>query len=172
MKGKWPVPVFKWKGALERYKYALLVLAAGLLLLALPLGGGGGEQPEAAQAQAEEFDLEAFEEKLGRALSQIQGAGEVRVVLTLDSGARQVLAQDQDRDGEGYTTSTVTLSRGSGQQEVVSLQTVAPSFRGALVVCPGGGDPQVRLELAQAVAALTGLGADRITICQGNGETK
>lgn len=171
MKGKWPTPVFKWKEALERYQYALLVLAVGLLLLMLPIGGTDGEKPETAPAQAEEFDLGAFEEKLGQALSQIQGAGEAQVVLTLDSGTRQVLAQDQDRDGEGYATSTVTLSRGSGQQEVVPLQTVAPSFRGALVVCPGGGDPKVRLELAQAVAALTGLGADRITICQGNGKT-
>ena len=170
MKGTWPTPVFKWKGALERYKYALLVLAAGLLLLALPLGGGaGGGESQTARAPEQEFDLEAFEEKLALALSRIDGAGEARVVLTLDGGERRVLAQDQDRDGEGYATSTVTLSRGSGQQEVVALQTVAPSFRGALVVCPGGGDPQVRLELAQAVASLTGLGADRITICCGNG---
>lgn len=169
MKGTWPALVLKWKGALERYKYALLVMAAGILLLALPLGGGGASsEAEQLSVQAEDFDLESFEEKLGAALSKIDGAGEARVVLTLDSGARQVLAQDQNRDGEGYATSTVTVSRGSGQQEVVPLQTVAPNFRGALVVCPGGGDPQVRLELAQAVAALTGLGADRITICQGN----
>ena len=31
----------------------------------------------------------------------------------------------------------MTLGRGSGSQEVVLLQTVAPQFRGALVVCAG-----------------------------------
>ena len=66
------------------------------------------------------------------------------------------------------TESTVTLGRGSGEQSVVPLQTLAPQFRGALVVCPGGEDPQVRLKLAEAVSALTGLGADRISICKGN----
>ena len=91
------------------------------------------------------------------------------MVLTVDSGSRRVLAQDQERDREGGSTvSTVTVGRGSGTQEVVPLQTLAPSFRGALVVCPGGGDPQVRLKLSEAVSALTGLGTDRISVCEGN----
>lgn len=63
----------------------------------------------------------------------------------------------------------VTVGRGAGNQDVVSLQTVAPQFRGALVVCPGGGDPQVRLRLIEAVSALTGLGANRVSVCQGEG---
>ena len=90
-------------------------------------------------------------------------------VLTLDSDGRQILAQDQERDREGGGSSTtVTVGRGSGQQEVVPLQTLAPEFRGALVVCPGGGDPRIQLRLLEAVSALTGLGTDRISICQGN----
>ena len=90
------------------------------------------------------------------------------MVLTLDGGSRQVLArnQDQERDG-GSSNTVVTVGKGSGQQEVVPLQTVAPQFRGALVVCPGGEDPQVRLKLIGAVAALTGLGSDRISVCAG-----
>ena len=38
----------------------------------------------------------------------------------------------------------------------------------ALVVCPGGNDPAVKLQISEAVAALTGLGADKISICKGN----
>ena len=37
----------------------------------------------------------------------------------------------------------MTLGRGSGSQEVVPLQTVAPSSERALVVCAGGDDPGV-----------------------------
>ena len=168
MKWKWPQPVQAWKGALGKYQFVLLVLAAGLLLLLLP--SGGERDSPAQQPESEEvFDLEAFEEKLARTLSQVEGAGPTRVVLTLSSGSRQVLAQDQEVDGGGGSASTVvTVGKGSGNQEVVPLQTVAPSFRGALVVCPGGGDPQPRLELIRAVSALTGLGSDRITVCQGN----
>ena len=83
--------------------------------------------------------------------------------------SRQVLAQDTQSRGEGErSVSTVTLGRGSGSQEVVPLQTVAPQFRGALVVCAGGDDPGVRLQVIRAVSALTGLGSDCITVCQGD----
>ena len=170
MNVKWPEPVRKWKGALEKYKYVLLVIAVGAALLMLPTGKApGGEEKNQVAVQTDSFDLEAFEERLEQVLSQIVGAGKTQVVLTLDSGSRRVLAQDQDRDRDGgLASSTVTVGRGSGSQEVVPLQTLAPNFRGALVVCPGGGNPQVRLKLVEAMSALTGLGSDRISICEGN----
>lgn len=170
MKGTWPELAQRWKGALGKYQYVLLVLAAGVALLLLPTGGGrdSPSQPDPPERQ-DAFDLDAFEEKLADTLSQVKGAGEARVVLTLDGGSRQVLAQDQERDsGGGGSSTVVTVGQGSGSQGVVPLQTLAPSFRGALVVCPGGADPSVRLALMEAVSALTGLGADRITICEGN----
>ena len=60
------------------------------------------------------------------------------------------------------------MGRGSGNQSVVPVQTLTPSFRGALVVCAGGDDPGVRLQVIRAVSALTGLGSDCITVCQGD----
>ena len=90
-------------------------------------------------------------------------------MLTLDNSGRQVLAQDVEREADGGGSSTVvTVGAGSGGQEVVALQTVAPQFRGALVVCPGAGQAQTKLQLLEAVSALTGLSADRISICEGN----
>ena len=172
MKISWPKGMERWKAVLERYRYALLVVAVGALLLLLPTGGA---QPAAEERQTdrETFfqleELEELEEKLARTLSSIHGAGETEVMLTLKSGSRQVLAQDTQSRGEGErSVSTVTLGRGSGSQEVVPLQTVAPQFRGALVVCAGGDDPGVRLQVIRAVSALTGLGSDCITVCQGD----
>ena len=172
MKEKWSGLAQRWRGALEKYRYVLLVIGAGVVLLMLPAGGGqdssGREVQESGETEA--FDLERFEEMLHQPLSQVEGAGKDRVVLTLEEGSRQVLARNQDRDGEGGGSNTVvTVGKGAGNQDVVSLQTVAPQFRGALVVCPGGGDPQVRLRLIEAVSALTGLGANRVSVCQGEG---
>ena len=167
MKWKWPEAARRWKGALGKYSYVLLVMAVGVVLLLLPSGGRDSPEEPAREEEAA-FDLEAFEKKLEAALSQIEGAGETRVVLTLDGGSRQVLARNQDRDGEGGGSNTVvTVGKGSGQQDVVPLQTVAPEFRGALVVCPGGGNAAIRLRIIEAVSALTGLGSDRISVCAG-----
>ena len=172
MNWKWPEPVKRWKGALGRYQFVLLVIGAGVLLLLLPTGGresSPAPSEEASSIQSDCFDLEAFEARLEQTLSQIEGAGKTRVVLTLDSGSRQILAQDVERESDGAGSSTVvTVGGGSLGQAVVPLQTVAPSFRGALVVCPGGGDAQTRLRLVEAVSALTGLSSNRISICEGN----
>ena len=167
MKEGWPALVRRWKGALGKYGYVLLVIAVGAALLLWP--GGGEEETVLAEESETYFDLEKFETKLEQALSRIEGAGEVSVVLTLESDGRQVLAQDRDTDGAGGGTSTtVTVGRGSGTEEVVPLQTFTPDFRGALVICPGAGEAQVRLRLTEAVSAVTGLGSDRISVCTGN----
>ena len=57
--------------------------------------------------------------------------------------------------------------RGSGSQETVTVQEIYPRYQGALLVCAGGDDPTVRLQLTEAMSALTGLGADKISISQG-----
>ena len=84
MKWKWPEAAQRWKEGLRRYLYVLLVAAAGVALLLLPSGGRdspGGELPD--QEEGASFDLESFETKLERTLSQIEGAGETRVVLKI-----------------------------------------------------------------------------------------
>lgn len=169
MKISWPKGMERWKTVLDRYRYALLVVAVGVILLMFPTGESRTKAEEVPADREAFFQLEELEEKLARTLSDIRGAGETSVMLTLKSGSRQVLAQDTQSRGEGERSiSTVTLGRGSGSQEVVPLQTVAPQFRGALVVCPGGDDPGVRLQVIRAVSALTGLGSDCITVCQGS----
>ena len=160
-------------GALEKYKFVLLVLLAGILLLVLPLPGGGGaeELPRETAAAGAEFDLDALERRMEAALSRIEGAGEGSGVLALRAGTPQVLAQDvssarsQEDQEEGRTT--VVVSAGSGRGEAVALQQIYPQFQGALVVCAGGDDPAVQLKLVEAVSALTGLGSDKISICKG-----
>jgi len=107
----------------------------------------------------------------------IDGAGEVTVVLTLRSSGEQVFAQDirsSGRTQRGDTgedifelnETTVVISAGSQQQIPVSLKYIYPEYLGALIVAQGAGDATVRLELMQAVAGLTGLGMDRITVAR------
>lgn len=91
----------------------------------MSFGGGSWNRPAAMasgrrktesatqETVQEEFDLEAFEEKLAHTISQIQGAGEAQVVLSLQSSSRQVLAQDKEQGSQGdSSTTTVTVGRG------------------------------------------------------------
>lgn len=173
MKFQWKPPSGPvWK-LLDQYKYVLIVIAAGIILLLWPSGEKKGE-PEAVGAEIpqDSFDLEALEEKLSRTLSQIDGAGKVTVTLTVRSGMEQVLASDRTTSvterGSSVEEETVLVGSGSGQ-EVVPLTRRYPTFQGALVVCEGADDTELRLTIMQAVSALTGLGTDRITVCKGGG---
>ena len=155
----------RWKERWQRYKYSLLVVLAGAILLLLP---SGDTQPKQKETQWPDsgFDLQETEEKLERALSQISGAGEVTVALTLKEGARQVPALDTQLSEKEQRTQTVIRSSGSGVEEAIFLQRIYPKYQGALVVCDGGGDARVKLELLEAVRVLTGLSAEKIFVCK------
>lgn len=156
----------KLKAWLRKYKLALLVLAVGVVLLAWP---AGVEKPAPASedARLSSFDPGEVERKLERVLGRIDGAGEVAVALTVSDGVQRRYAADETRRGEEVQTQTVVVSTGSGTQEAVPVGEHWPEFQGAVVVCQGGGDPEVRLLITQAVCALTGLGSDRVTVCKG-----
>ena len=170
MKFKWNIG--KLKDFLKQYKYVLIVIAVGVLLLIWP-----SDMEETSKAEsggqpttAEDFSVEALEKRLSCVLSKIEGAGEVSVVLTVQSGVERVLATDRSLDqtenSRDMEEKTVVIS-GSDGDEVVLLTQRYPTFQGALVVCPGGDDPQICLLITRAVSVLTGLGADRITVCRG-----
>ena len=171
MKFQWKLPEGAvWK-ALDRYKYVLIVIAAGIVLLLWPTGERKQSAGTDGSAGAwESFDLDALEKKLSRTLSMVEGAGEVTVTLTVKSDMEQVLASDRTTSvserGSSVEEETVLVNTGSGQDTVL-LTRKYPTFQGALVVCEGGDDAAVRLLLTQAVSSLTGLGADRITVCKG-----
>ena len=146
---------------LEKFKYPALILLLGLVLILWP-AKQKPEQPPEEPAHAEPEDrLDARMEEI---LSCIEGAGRVRVLLTKRTGDETVFQTDETaskgEDSESRTRTTVM----SGADVPVVRQTVYGQYRGALIVCGGADSPSVRLQLINAVAGLTGLPADRITV--------
>ena len=82
--------------------------------------------------------------------------------------AELVLAQDSSLRYSGSVQSPDNYERRSDAVTdsggVVVTQEKYPQYRGALVVCDGGGSDAVRLQVVEAVSALTGLGSDRIAV--------
>ena len=158
----------KWRDILKKYRFAALVALAGVVLMLLP--GKKDSMPDAETAERETFSLEETERRMAEVLGAMDGVGRVQVMLTLKNGPELELAEDADdtdRDGElRRQREPVTLNRGSGYQDVVVTRETYPVYLGAVVVCQGAGSGGVRLAVTEAVAALTGLPADRITVVQ------
>lgn len=146
----------------------LAALGLGVLLLLLPRFGSG--TVEAPRVTEPPFSLEAEEARIAKALSRISGAGQVTVILTLDTGLMREYARNTEDSrqsggsGESRTQAKSEVAR--DQDEALTVQYAYPRYRGALVIVQGDGST-LKLEITQAVSALTGLGADRITVIRG-----
>lgn len=155
----------------NRYKYVALVILIGVGLLLWPATDGKTELPDQTVENSTERDLETEMEQI---LGMMSGVGQVKVMLTVESNGEKHLAQDTElryrgdsEAPEDYSrqTKTVLVDDGSGDAAVVT-RSMQPTYRGALVVCQGGGQPDVKLAVTEAVSALTGLSADRITVAK------
>lgn len=160
-----------WKGMaekLKKYRYPALILALGLLLLLLPGKEENAGTPVAAEELPREtgFDLEAFTAEAEALLSGIEGAGEVRLLLTLENdGSRTYLADRTEASSEtGQRQTDHVLRSAEGEELPVLVEYAFPQFRGAVVVCQGADSPTVTLALKEALSGLIGLGMDKITV--------
>ena len=140
-----------------KYKYVLIILLAGLILLLLPTGSRTKAKAAAVSEQTQPQTIQAEEQRLTTLLQQINGAGQVQVLLSYRCSAERELATDDS--GE-----PTIISAGGGAQEAVELKTVSPQYLGAVVVCDGADSPQVQLAVTQAVAQFTGLSTDHISV--------
>lgn len=159
----------KWKELWKRYRYVAIVLLAGIVLMLLPTRQEDGDRTESGEAA---FSLSQTEQRMETLLGKMSGVGRVQVMLTLKNGSQLELAQDTDeslsQSEQRSQSQPLTLNRGSGYQDVVVTQETYPVYLGAVVVCQGAGSSSVRLAVTEAVAALTGLTADRIRVVQWN----
>ena len=157
----------RWSELWKKYKFVLLVVLVGIILMLLPVSSQTKETEEnKSQIPQESFDLAAMEQRMEEVLGKIDGVGKLRLMLTLQSGTRLTLAEDTQRDQDRTQRETVTLKRGSGNQEIVITNRFYPVYQGAVVVCQGADSSAVRLAITETVQALTGLPSDRIRVAK------
>jgi len=144
----------------KKSRAAALVLLCGIVLMCLP---GGKKETQAAQP-AETVREQTMEEALEEILSQVAGAGSVRVLLSGQTSETTHFQTDDIRDGESLRQETVLTTGDNRVQTALVRQTEAPTYRGAIIVCQGADSPAVRLAVVEAVAVATGLTTNRITV--------
>ena len=147
---------------LKKYKYALIVVCIGLLLMWIPgrnVAATGQSKP--AESMPEETELAV---KLEQILSKIQGAGEVKVLLSESRGEKIIYQTDTSGSGDNLRVDTVILTDSQREQSGLKQTVLAPEYLGAIVVCQGADRADVRLAIVEAVSDLTGLGADKISV--------
>ena len=181
-------PDLSWLGGIAekilpvliKYRALLVVLLAGVLLVSAGWPGSGRHDPvqETAPAAADEegFSLSAFEENLNQKLAAIEGVGRVGLMLSLDQTEEAVYAvntrrTDSEAGGQSYESDLTVVSDGSYGETPVTVKNLLPTFRGAVVLCDGADNAEVRLAVTQAVTTVCGIGADKVTVLKMAAET-
>lgn len=171
----------KWSEKLPQplRKNGLMLLGiAGILLICFSdLLFASSEKKEAVPATTSQQQALQLQTQLEDLLAQIEGTGEVSVMLTLESESEQVYAQDertQSQSGQSggtatntFETSHVVLNTHDGDAPLVET-TYLPQVRGVAVVCQGADDISVVTRITEAVSVVLDLPASRICVTKMN----
>lgn len=195
--------------AKEKNNLLVLVLAGVLLMvIALPVDSGKkkekdsengssaseninnngylytGEENTGVQGQlymgsAEEYTA-MMERKVEELLGQMEGAGQVKVIITLRSSSEKVVEKDApvsrtdttEADSGGGTRtvnsvetgeSTVYTSEG-GYSEPYVIKTISPQVEGVVVLAEGAGSGSVSKNISDVIQVLFGIDAHQVKV--------
>lgn len=122
-----------------------------------------------------------WEEKLEESLRFVEGAGQVRVLITLAGSEEQVLTRDgkeevsdtQETDAAGgsrHVTETkldrsvVRTVDERGKEVPLVVRTISPEVEGVVVIAQGAGSERVRRDIIEAIQVLFEVDMNRIAI--------
>jgi stage III sporulation protein AG len=142
-------------------------------------GGTDGVQPTVSKTASSEMERE-----LARTLSQITGAGEVRVEISLKSANRKIWErqtrvnkrvnqrQSEMDTEESSSDELVFAKERDGSDNPVLKEELAPEIQGVLVVASGACDSGVKAVLTETVMTVLSLPAHRVMVIAGKDESK
>ena len=172
---------------LKRSDWLILVLA-GILILIIALPTDTKEKKQAEKSKENiskenntmEASKDEIERKLEDILEKIDGAGDVKVMITYQDSGTQVVEKDKNTSESDSTggvrstkeqqlqESTVYEEADAGNTPFVSKELL-PKVEGILIVASGGDNQKVKQNISEAVLALFQVEAHRIKIVKMSG---
>lgn len=177
---------------LKRSDWLILVLA-GILILIIALPTDTKEKKQAEEAKENiskenntmEASKDEIERKLEDILEKIDGAGDVKVMITYQDSGTQVVEKDKNTSENSLEESDTTGGVRSTKEQQLQESTVyeeadagntpfvskelLPKVEGILIVASGGDNQKVKQNISEAVLALFQVEAHRIKIVKMSG---
>ena len=163
----------------------LLLLAAGLFLLSIAAGGRKEKNedtailPQEVQKEMAVRGVEHLEDRLTELLTHIRGVGEAEVMITLADQGEKIVLKDQkssvqslnEADGAGGSRVSTTSEK---EEETIYESSETPfvtkeyaaQVAGILIVCEGGADKNIVMDIVSAAEALFNVPAHRIVVLE------
>ncbi len=116
--------------------------------------------------------IENQEEKLQSLLETIDGAGNVEVMITLESCYENVYLKDSslktestEEDFKEEQEETYIMAKtGSNTQDGVIIKVYEPVVKGVAVVAEGGGNENIKMAIIETVSAVFNINSTNISV--------
>lgn len=185
----------KWKELKKKYwppkKDQLLILVLlGLLLAVIAIPVDTDKKEEKSSEASDEGDRvkgndsfgnsasstegnenyeSRMEQKLEELLGNVEGVGEVRVMLTFEGTGEKQVEKDKTITADESSEETVYEEYGSSERTPYVTSETNPKVEGVLVIAQGGGNSRIKQEILEAAQALFGIEAHKIKIMKMEG---
>ncbi|MDE7389542.1 MAG: hypothetical protein K2M82_01165 [Lachnospiraceae bacterium] len=164
---------------------ALGMIGILLIFMSSLIDGGKDEnkvsnEPNDIVEQSVDGYKSELESELSEIISQIDGVGDVHLLLTMESTTEQVYAIEKNIDEQigsildddkssnetEYTENNtyVIVKSGDGSENLVKLKEVMPRIRGVLVVCEGGENAVVKEKVTKAVCGALNISSGKVCV--------
>lgn len=159
----------------EKKLFLIVVLGVtGVLMIALsevlPNKNQEKVKEEATTFSYANYEKET-EQRLSDIISEIDGAGRVKVMLTLKSSEKYEFAKNSQTDEKSSEENSqknkndeYVILNGTNGDECVTIKSEYPSVQGVVVVCDGGDSQAVKSNITQAVSSAVGISTNNITV--------
>ena len=177
----------KVKNIFSNDKYKKIIILAGLLGIALIFISSFlksetkvTQDLTTVQVNTEDYARQ-LEDSLKSMVCTITGAGEAKVLVTLESSAQTVYATEQKknkeatedksggdtskkRESDDSETKYIKIKDANGAEKALSVTQLQPAIKGVVVVCKGGDDPQVQKKITDAVKTALNITSKRVFV--------
>lgn len=147
-----------------KYRTVILIGLCLLCLLILLMPSTeksvDGEKKE-VEIGDEEY-VKRLEIRLEEILSQIDGVGKCKVMITLSSSEEKIYAADIEQKGDNTLTSYIKIKT-DGDESTVVEKRYLPKVEGVAVVCDGAGSVSIKTAVSETVCSL--LGIEMSSVC-------
>ncbi len=158
----------------------LVVLVVMLVAIILYIGINDNDKVVVSSSATDDGYLstleycERLEEKLEGIISQIDGAGNVKVMVSVSGSPEIIYVSDTDNKTStttnGSTTTTtsspIIIGSGTNSSGIIKTETL-PDVKGVIVVSSGANKVGIKLDILKAVATLLDISTEKITILKG-----
>lgn len=172
------LPWEKWKNKIKNLKKAdyFIIILAGVLILIIAVPTDGNKKQESKKTEIQtpveeketlswETYTDRMEGQLEKLLSQMEGVGKVKVMITLEDQGQHIVDKNITKSADDYEEVTVILDVGDEETPYVTREET-PRIQGVFVVAEGGGNAKIVNDISEAVMALFDLEIHKIKIVE------